>query len=55
MILFIILILILIILLTVAILGISAIGSAAIIIFGDAIVCIIFIVLIIKWLISRKK
>ena len=55
MILFTILILILIILLTVVILGVSTIGSAAIIVFGDVIVCIVFIVLIIKWLIGRKK
>ena len=55
MILFTILILILIILIAVLILGISTIGSAAILIFGDVIVCIVFIVLIIKWLIGRKK
>ena len=55
MILFTILILILIILIAVLILGISTIGSAAILIFGDVIVCIVFIVLIIKWLIDRKK
>ena len=55
MILFTILILILIILLTAVILGVSTIGSAAIIIFGDVIVCIVFIVLIIKWLIDRRR
>ena len=55
MVLFTILILILIILLAVVILGISTIGSAAIIVFGDVIVCIVFIVLIIKWLIDRKR
>lgn len=55
MILFTILILILLILIAVVILGLSTIGSAAIIIFGDVIVCGVFIVLIIRWLIKRKK
>ena len=30
-------------------------GAAGIIIFGDVIVCIVLIVLLMKWLISRKK
>ena len=55
MILLMILLLILIILISVVILGVGTIGSAAILIFGDVIVCIAFIVLIIKWLIGRKK
>ena len=55
MILFMILLLILIILIAVVVFGLSTLGSAAILIFGDVIVCIVLIVLIIKWLIGRKK
>ena len=55
MILLMILLLILIILISVVVLGVGTIGGAAILVFGDVIVCIAFIVLIIKWLIGRKK
>lgn len=55
MILFAILLLMLIILVVIAVLGIGVLGSAGIVIFGDVIVCAVFIVLIIKWLIDRKK
>ena len=34
---------------------VSTIGAAGIVIFGDVIVCGVFIVLLIKWLIKRKK
>lgn len=55
MILFTILLLILLIITVVAVLGISILGSGAIIIFGDVIVCAVFIVLLIKWLFFKKK
>ena len=55
MILLLILIITALILITAVILGFSALGSAAILIFGDVIVCIVFIVLIVRWLIKRKK
>lgn len=55
MILLIILILIVLILTTVVVLSASAIGSAAILIFGDVIVCIGFLVWLIKKLVTRKK
>ena len=55
MILFTILTLTLLILLLVVIFSISAIGAGAIIIFGDVIVCCVFIGLIIKMLFFNKK
>ena len=55
MILFAILCVILIILIVAIIIGVGTIGSAAILLFGDVIVCIVFIVLIMKWLIERKN
>lgn len=39
--------------LTVAV--VSAVGAAGIVIFGDVIVCAVFIVLIMKFVIKRKK
>ena len=50
-----ILILILLILIAAVVLGISTIDSAAILIFGDVIVCVVFIVLIIRFIFKRKK
>jgi hypothetical protein len=50
-----ILLLTLIFLIVISVLTISAGGAIAIIIFGDVIVCIVFIVLIIKWLVKRRK
>lgn len=38
---------------TVAIVG--TIGAAGIVVFGDVIVCIVFIVLLLKWIFKRKK
>ena len=55
MILFTILALILIILTVVTVVALSALGATAIVIFGDVIVCAVFIVLIIKALIKRKR
>lgn len=37
------------------ILAVSAVGAGAIVIFGDVIVCIVFISLIIAWLFRKKK
>lgn len=53
--LFMILLLIAIILAVVVVVGIAAFGSTAIVIFGDVIVCIVFIVLIMRWIIKRRK
>lgn len=39
--------------LTVAVISVG--GAAFIVIFGDVIVCIVFIVFIMKWLLKRKK
>ena len=50
-----ILILILLTLIALVILGASVLGSAVVIIFGDIIVCIVSIVLLIRWLIKRKR
>ena len=50
-----ILILILLTLIALVILGASVLGSAVVIIFGDIIVCIVFIVLLIRWMIKRKR
>lgn len=33
----------------------SILGASAIVIFGDVIVCVVFIVLMIKWIINRKS
>ena len=55
MILFTILILILLTLIALVILGASVLGSTVVIIFGDIIVCIVFIALLIRWLIKRKR
>ena len=55
MILFMILLLILIILIAVVVLGLSTLGSAAILIFGDVIVCIAIIAFIIAKLVKRNK
>ena len=55
MILFTILATILTILVVATVLIISVFGAVGIIIFGDVIVCIMLIVLLTKWLISRKK
>ncbi len=54
-------ILLLILLLTLALLvglvimTVSTVGAIGIVVFGDVIVCIVFIVLITKWLIKRKR
>lgn len=53
MILLIILILIVLILTAVVVLSVSVIGSAAILIFGDVIVCIVFLVWLIKKLVTK--
>ena len=55
MILFTILATILTILVVATVLIISVFGAAGIIIFGDVFVCIVLIVLLMKWLICRKK
>lgn len=55
MVLFTILLLMLLIIGVVLVLALSTIGAGAIVIFGDVIVCAVFIVLIIRWLIKRKK
>lgn len=55
MILFAILAVILILLTVITVLAIGTMGAGAIVIFGDVIVCIVFIILIIKWLITRKN
>ena len=34
---------------------VSTIGAAGVVLFGDVIVCIVFIVLLIKFIIKRKK
>lgn len=55
MILFAILLLILLILAVVMVVTVSAVGATGIVIFGDVIVCAVFIVLILKAIISRKR
>ena len=55
MILFIILALTLLLLIAFVVIGFCIFGSVAIVIFGDVIVCAVLIVLIIKWLCTRKK
>ena len=37
------------------IVAVSAIGAGAIVLFGDVIVCVVFIVLLIKFVIKRKR
>lgn len=37
------------------VLAVSTFGAGVIVIFGDVIVCGVFIVLLMKWLIKRKK
>ena len=39
----------------ITVLTVSAVGAAGIVIFGDVIVCGVFIVLLIKWLAKRRK
>lgn len=53
MILFTILTLTLLFLITFMVLMVSAVGAGAVIIFGDVIVCVVFIVLIIRWWMKR--
>ena len=55
MILFTILVLILAVLVVFVILMATAIGSVGIVVFGDVIVCIVFIALILYYLINRRK
>ena len=50
-----ILILTLIMLIIFTVLAISTAGAVGIVIFGDVIVCIVFIVLLIRYLIKRRK
>jgi hypothetical protein len=38
----------------VAIIGISIAGSVGVILFGDIIVCVVLIILLIRWIIKRK-
>ena len=47
--------LIVIILATIVVLTVSAVGATGIVLFGDVIVCALFIIWIIKRLIKRKK
>lgn len=35
--------------------AVSAVGSIGIVIFGDVIVCVVFIALLIRYLVKRKK
>lgn len=35
--------------------GVAALGVAGVLVFGDVIVCVVFIVLLIKWLVNRKN
>lgn len=55
MILFTILLLMLILLTVLTVVVVSTIGAAGVVIFGDVIVCVVFIALIIKYLAKRKK
>jgi hypothetical protein len=55
MVLFMILLMILLTILTVVVVGIGAIGAAGIIVFGDLIVCIVLMVLLMKAIFFRKK
>lgn len=47
--------LMLILLTTLTVFTISVVGSVGIVVFGDVIVCLVFIVLIIRYLIRRKR
>lgn len=42
------------ILMGVTIIGISIAGSVGVILFGDIIVCVVLIILLIRWIIKRK-
>lgn len=55
MILFTILLLTLVLLVLFVILAVSLIGGVGIIVFGDVIVCVVFIALILTWIIKKKK
>lgn len=55
MVLFTTLLLTLVLLVMITVIGISVVGSIGVVIFGDAIVCIVFIAFIIKWLFKRRK
>lgn len=50
-----ILLLTLILLITLTVIVVSVTGTVGVIIFGDVIVCIVFIVLLIRYLIKRRK
>ena len=43
------------ILIAIVIACVAALGVAGILVFGDVIVCVVFIVLLVKWLVNRKK
>lgn len=34
--------------------GVATVGATAILIFGDVIVCIVFLIMLIRWIISKK-
>lgn len=55
MILLMILLLTLLMLIGLTVLVVSTVGTVGIVVFGDVIVCAVFIILIIKWIIKRKK
>lgn len=55
MILFAILLLTLLLLVGLVILGVSLLGGIGVLVFGDVIVCIVFITLILTWIIKKKK
>lgn len=55
MLLFTILLLMFILLMVISIAAISALGTVGIIIFGDVIVCVVFIALLMKLIIKKKK
>lgn len=55
MILFTILFIILAVLAILTVLGVAALGAAGIVVFGDAIVCVVIIALIIKHFIKKRK
>lgn len=55
MILFTILFIILVVLAILTVLGVAALGAAGIVVFGDVIVCVVTIVLIIKHFIKKRK
>lgn len=47
--------LILVLLITIIVATVSAVGAAGVVIFGDVIVCIVFIVLLMKFVIKRRR